>query len=313
MGDNYFGAPIIGTTTDFFANRTARGGQPLLAAGAYFTRPFEAVVGADVARRFSLTCSTQFVGSHGWGAGGHSHGDHSYTVVGVLAPTGTSLDRAVYTHYHSVWEVHGHHHHAPDVAAPSEAPHAHAVDSDHLQVTSLLVRLTRPGRRYQFVEGINGNLPAMAAVPVDEINKVTVTFLSPLQNALLVVAYLVVAVSGLGILATLYLTIHQRRRDIAILRSLGATRGDVFRLIALEAAAIAGLGVLLGVLFGHSMLAAAGPYCLREFGVAPAPWQLTSTEAMVGASVWAVGILAGLLPAALAYRLPVVEMGRSEV
>jgi len=317
MGDNYFGVPIVGTTHDFFAGRSARNGRDLLAGGRYFTRPMEALIGTDVARNQHLALGGKIVGSHGWGdSGGDTHAEQPYTVVGILAPTGSSLDRAIYTDYSSVWEIHQHHHDEDEHAAAGhhddepEGIDAHPGDEHgHGQeITSLLVRLSKPGRRYQFVEEVNAELPAMAAVPVDEINKVTVTFLNPLRNIMLTVAYLVAIVSALGILATLYLTIHQRRRDIAILRSLGATRGDIFRLITIEAALLAGAGVLLGSLLGHGALAACATYCLREFGVAPAAWHFTPLEGVIAASIWCLGILAGLLPAVLAYRVPVVEL-----
>lgn len=314
MGDNYFGVPIVGTAHDFFTGRTARHGHDLLAAGKYFMQPMEAVVGAEVARNQHLALGSKIVGSHGWGAGGDTHAEHPYTVVGILAPTGSSLDRAIYTDYRSVWQIHQHHHHEGHEHAAvehhEEGAHTHQGEAHaHGQeVTSLLVRLSKPGRRYQLVEEVNAGLPAMAAVPVDEINKVTVTFLNPLQNIMLAIAYLVAIVSALGILATLYLTIHQRRRDIAILRSLGATQRDIFRLITIEAAILAGIGVLLGGLLGHGTLAACTAYCVREFGVAPAAWQVTPLEGIIAVSIWVLGILAGLLPAALAYRVPVVEM-----
>ncbi|MHB9129660.1 MAG: ABC transporter permease [Armatimonadota bacterium] len=316
MGDNYFGVPIVGTTHDFFTDRTARNGRPILADGQYFARPMEVVIGADVARRQHLALGDKIVGSHGWGAGGAAHADQPYTVVGMLASTGSSLDRAIYTEYRSVWEIHQHHHHQEGHGHNAAAKHhdeAHGEAHTQTQeVTSLLVRLTKPGRRYQFVEEVNADLPAMAAVPVDEINKVTVTFLNPMQNIMLAIAYLVAIVSALGILATLYLTIHQRRRDIAILRSLGATQGDIFRLITIEAAIIAGVGVLVGGLLGHGALAACASYCVREFGVAPAAWEFTPVEGLIAVSIWGLGILAGLLPAVLAYRVPVVEMEQTE-
>jgi len=103
------------------------------------------------------------------------------------------------------------------------------------------------------------------------------------------------------------LTIHQGRRDIAITRALGATRADVFRQITVEAAALAGLGVICGWVLGHGLIALSASHVMSKFGIYPNAWQVHPVEVGIAASVWALGILAGLLPAAIAYRLPVAD------
>ncbi|MHB9131422.1 MAG: ABC transporter permease [Armatimonadota bacterium] len=306
MGDNFFGSPIVGTTLDFFTDRQATNGGPLIAQGQLFTKPLEAVVGADVAKRMSIRLGDKLVGSHGWGAGGgDEHKESPYTVVGILAATGTALDRALYADYRSVWDVH--HHDEEEAGEHHEEGTEEHHEEEGKQVTALLVKLSLPGRRFQFVEHVNRTLPAMAAIPVDEIDKITRIFIAPMQGILLLIAYLVVLVAALSILISLYLTIHQRRRDVAIIRSLGATRGDVFRLITLEAAALAGLGVILGWLIGHLVVAGLTSYSVAKFGIAPHAWQIAPVEIVIAATVWGLGILAGLLPAAVAYRLPVAD------
>jgi putative ABC transport system permease protein len=304
MGDSYFGAPIVGTTPDFFDRRKAVHGGQLLAQGQFFAKPMEAVVGTEVARDHQLTLGRQIVGSHGWGRGGDLHSASPYTIVGILAPTGTSVDRAVYTDYRSVYEVH-------QLQRKHEIATGAPRDEDEVdpagQVTTLLVRLKQPAMRYQLAQEINLHWPAMAVIPVMEINNLMMRFIAPLQRVLLAVAYLVVLVSALSILISLYLTIHQRRRDMAILRSLGATRLDIFRLITLEAAALAGFGVIAGWAFGHTLLAASAGLVLAQYGIGITAWQIQPVEFTIIASVWALGILAGLLPAIIAYRLPVAE------
>jgi putative ABC transport system permease protein len=299
MGDNYLGSPIVGTTPDFLKNRKATGGGTLLAQGRMFEKPFEATVGAQVARLQHVTLGQQLVGAHGWTKSDDLHPQFPYTVVGIMASTGTAVDRAVYTDYHSTWIVHSH----PDADEAAEA-HEHHADQE---LTSVLVRLSQPGRRFMMVRHINEHGAAMAAVPVDQISRLVGVFIAPLQGMLLLVAYLVVVVAALSILIGLYLTIHQRRRDIAILRAVGATRLDVFRMITVEAATIAGFGVVFGWLCGHGLVAALSPLLATRFGIVADPWQLQPLELGLGISVWLLGILAGLLPAAMAYRLPVAE------
>ena len=299
MGDNYLGAPIVGTTPGFLTGRKLARGDTLLAQGRVFAKPFEATVGAQVAALHALAVGQRIIGAHGWGKTDDFHPQFPYTIVGILAPTGAALDRAVFTDYHSTWIVHAH----PDPDEQAEGP---PHDPTH-QVTSVLVRLKQAGRRFGMVQEINSRESAMAAVPVDQISRLVAVFIAPLQGVLLLVAYLVIVVASLTILIGLYLTIHQRRRDIAVLRAIGATRLDVFRMITVEAATIAGLGVVCGWLCGHGLVAALSPLLATRFGVAPSAWQVNPLELAIGASVWVLGILAGILPAAVAYRLPVAD------
>lgn len=312
MGDNYNGSPIIGTTEEFFTDRQERNPQgKIFSSGEIFREPFEVVVGADVASRNKLKLGDKIVSAHGWGnTSGDMHPDNPFTIVGILVRSGSSMDRALYTDYHSTWLVHAGHHHdgdeEHDTAMPAEDAQAHE-HGDHQEVTALLVRLKQPTRRFTFVDEINKTQPAMAAVPVDEIRLLDHTLIAPLQRMLLLVSYMVVFVSALSILISLYLTIHQRRRDIAILRSLGATQGDIFRLITLEAAILAGLGVIVGSLIGHSLIAISAPTISEQYGVLLQAWRLQGMEIGIAVSVWLLGILAGLLPAIMAYRLPVAD------
>jgi len=303
MGDSYYGAPIVGTTPDFLTDQ-ARKGDKLLAQGRLFEKPMEVVIGAEVARFHRNTLGQQICGSHGWGGSDDIHKNCPYTVVGILAPRGTSVDRAVYADYHSVWEVHKH----PDADEAASAP-AHKPESE---VTAVLVHLKQAGNGFVMEREINANWNAMAARPADVITDLLDRFIAPLQKVILAIAYLVVLVSALSILISLYLTIHQRRRDMAILRSLGATQGDVFRLITLEAAALAGIGVLLGWVVGHALLAAGAPVALSRFGIGINAWQVQPVEFKIMLSVWILGVFAGLLPAAIAYQLPVAETLQKE-
>ena len=298
MGDNYFGSPIVGTLPAFFEGRRPSQGAKLFAQGQCFRKPFEVVAGVEVAAMNHLHLGQQIIGAHGWGKSNDFHPQFPYTVVGILAPTGTNLDRAVYTDYHSTWIVHAH----PDADEKPEPGH-----DPTQEVTSLLVRLHQPGARFRLVQDINAHHMAQAVIPVDEIDKVARTFIAPLQGILLLVAYLVVLVSALSILISLYHSIHQRRRDLAVMRSLGATRTDVFRVVALEAAVLSGLGVCCGWALGHGLTAVGSPMVMTRFGIALNAWHCEPIEGVIALSVWGLGILAGLLPAIIAYRLPVAD------
>ncbi len=307
IGDNYYGAPIIGTTPEFFTVRSQSGA---LASGRMFDKTMEVVVGAEVAERQHLTLGMQVVGSHGWVGGGDEHSESPYTVVGILQRTGASMDRALYADYRSVWEVHEGHEHAAGADHDEADAHMHEHEHEHehgQEITALLVRLKQEGRRYQLADDINKKENAMATIPVDQVDQLVKTFISPLQGLLLLVAWLVVLVAALSILISLYLSLHQRRRDLAVLRALGATRVDIFRMIIIEAAVLTALGIISGWLLGHGTVALLSGYIMAKYGIAPQAWQLLTVESYIGGAVWLLGILAGILPAVVAYRLPVAE------
>ncbi len=303
MGDNYHGRPIVCTLPAFFNDRHPIHGNNIIASGRQFNQPFEIVVGAEVARAEAanghiLKIGDKIVSAHGWAKYDDLHSAFPYTVVGFLAPFGNSVDRAIYTDYRSSWIVHS----VPDADEPIVPGH-----EPSNEVTSLLVRFHHTGSRFRYRQDINLHENAMAAIPVDEIDGLDGTLMAPLQGVLLIVAYVVVFVSALFILVTLYMTIYQRRRDLSILRSLGATRLNIFSLITLEAALLSGLGVVAGWLLGHLALGAMSPFCLARYGIPLAAWQMQPVEFHIAGTVWVLGILAGLLPAIMAYRLPVAD------
>jgi putative ABC transport system permease protein len=102
LGDSYKGHRIVGTNHDYPAHYGAR-----IAAGGLWQKPMEAVLGAETARATGLKPGAKFAGAHGMGGDGDSHDDNLFEVVGVLAPTGTVIDRLVLTSVESVWTVHG--------------------------------------------------------------------------------------------------------------------------------------------------------------------------------------------------------------
>ena len=142
----------------------------------------------------------------------------------------------------------------------------------------------------------------MAAVPVNEMLRLYQQVLAPMQQVLLAVAALVVLVSALSITATLYQSAERRRRDLAILRALGAHPREVFTLVVLEACLLTLLGVSVGWGLGHGVLALAGPFLRDSLGVGGSPWSMDRMEVLALGLVGTGGLLAGLVPAMLAYR-----------
>lgn len=339
LGDNHRGFRIVGTEPQFFAleRRGEHGFERYvrIAEGTEFAAPFEAVLGAAAARVLRLRVGDTFVGTHGLIAapGSEEHREFPYTVVGILAPTGGSLDRAIYTPLESVWQVHdreaqihnaiksgaidGEYEDPPpgfEEVSEDEATSdtmtgmfARAQRSRGREVTAILVQLQTPGLRRWVADDIAQTTNAMPAIPIDELLRLYGQVLGPMQRTLLAVAYLSVVVSGLTVLATLYQAAERRRRDIAVLRALGAHRWEVFALVLLEALLVTALGIGAGWALGHGALAAGAAMLERDTGFAIAAWSQSPEELAALAIVAAMGLLAGLIPAMASYRRPPVE------
>ncbi len=335
LGDTYAGHRIVGTSREFFDAmgdlHTGQARPPFeLAEGRYFENELEAVVGALAARQTGLGIGDTFVGTHGFMEMprdfAHLHDDHPYTVVGVLEPTGTPNDRAIFCALEDIWRIHdeeshnGHDHghghdHShghgapnPEEAAAGADPAGDGFDLTAEQVTSVLVILESPALRFQFRQWINENLNAMAAIPVNEIRDLYDRFLGTAQAVLLRVGYLVVVVSAISILIGLYLSILQRRRDLAIMRALGASAPEIVGSILIEALIVTLLGIGAGWVLGNAVAWIVGLQLVHQYGLYIESFGAPVSEAFTAYALVALaGLVAGILPAYQAYRADVAR------
>lgn len=307
LGDTYRHFRIVGTVPELMRHKwivdpiSGRERIPFrLEEGRFFEQDFEAVVGSVVAQRTGLKVGDTFAGTHGFMEGEHT--EYPYTVVGVLKPGGTPNDRAIFTTLESVWEIHEHHGEDPH-GEDDRAGHEHV--EDEREVTAVLVNLESPALRFTFLEYINREMNVMAAIPVNEIQKLYSQLLGTANSVLLTVAYLVVVASALTIMIGLYMSILQRRRDLAIMRALGASSVDIFGTVILEAFWVTILGIGAGWLLGNTVAWGLGLYLTQRLGLVITAFGL-STETIVSFAIVAiVGLVAGILPARQAYRTDV--------
>lgn len=306
LGDNFHGYRIVGTDEKLFSltDRKEQGKRMYqLTGGRFFQADFEAVIGAQVARQSGLKLGDSFVGTHGLvvTAGSSEHKDFPYKVVGILSDTGSSIDRAIYVTLPSVWRIHEKEAEVHKKIAGIESTGAASSHQD-VEVTAVLIRLKAVGLRLWMAQEIQKRTESMAAIPVNEMLRLYQQVLGPMQRVLLGVAALVVVVSALSITATLYQSAERRRRDLAVLRALGAHPREIFALVVIEALLLTLLGLSAGWLIGHGGLALAGSHLRDGLGIHISPWTTDRIEWIAFAAVAGGGLLAGLLPAALAYR-----------
>ena len=250
------------------------------------------VIASTVARRLGLTVGASFSGAHGIADTGAEHIDNPYTVVGVLQASNTVLDRLVLTSVESVWLVH------------DEPSSEEKKSEQEREVTVALLQYRSPLAAASLPRLINSQTVLQAASPAQETARLMAVFGLGVEIIRGFAALLIVA-AGLSIFVALYQALQERKYDIAIMRSLGASRSKVFGLLLFEGILLAAVGAVLGLALGH-VLAELLAYLLttaqQEF-ITGRLWLIE--ELLLFALALMVGILAALIPAWRAYCLPV--------
>lgn len=287
LGDSYRGFRIVGTNHDYPAHYGAQ-----LARGTLWRKPMEAVLGAEVAAKSGLALGATFSGAHGLGEGGAEHGDAPYKIVGILAPSGSVLDRIVLTGIESVWFVHDEAHGLADNYRP---------DPSEREITALLIEYASPLAAAMLPRYINNNSELQSAVPAYETARLF-SIVGVGVDVLRGFALVLVLSAGLSIFVALYHALEERRYDLAIMRTLGASARKVMALLLCEGLLLVGIGTLAGMALGHALTSVLGVALRQAQQVAVTGWIFLPQELWLAALALAVGILAALVPARRAYR-----------
>ena len=301
LGDNFSGYRIVGTESQFF-DLPDRNGKAFFtfAKGKVFENRFDVVLGSQVAASTGLGLGDTFFGTHGLVEvpGAEVHRDFPYRVSGILAPTATAQDRAIFGTLESVWEIHETEDRLHSAIQGSALLEGHR----EREASAILIRLKTPGLRLWMGDEIRKETDGIAAIPINEILRFQQGIIGPVQQALLFVAAAVVVVSCLTVLVTLHQAAERRRRDIAILRSLGALRREVASLVFAEGLLLTGGGILLGLLLGHGGLAlSVGPF-RDATGLILDPWRIPQAELVALGIMGLCGSLASFFPSLYCYR-----------
>jgi len=311
LGDSHRGFRVMGTSEGYFEHyRYARTESLEFAVGGVFDDVFDAVLGAEVAERLGYALGDSLIVAHGTGDVSFiEHDDKPFRVAGILTPTGTPVDRTVhvslqgYTAMHVDW--------AAGVPIPGvriSAEEARTMDLTPETITAFLVGLDSKIAIFGVQRRINEyrEEPLLAIIPGVALQELW-DLMSVAENVLRVVSSMVVVTGLLGMLTVILSSLEARRREMAVLRSVGARPLHVFALFMSEAGVLALLGAAAGVVLLYVALLVGQPIVTREFGLhlplampAPADWWIIA--AVVG-----VGFAAGSIPAFRAYRLSLAD------
>ncbi len=306
LGDSHRGFRVLGTTPAYFERYRYGRDRPLgFAAGGPFAGVYDAVLGADVARTLGYTLDQTIVIAHGLGATSFArHDDKPFRVVGILEKTGTPVDRTVHVSLAGIEAIH--------VDWQGGAP----IPGRRIGAEQALDRDLTPGAITAFLLGLESRLdifrvqraindyrqePLLAILPGVALQQLW-DLLGVAETALLVISVCVVVAGLLGMLAVILAGLDERRREMAILRSVGARPRHIFALLTLEAGLLALSGVLLGLVLLYLSLLLGRPLLEDHFGLFIALSPPDDRALAILGLVVAAGFLAGLIPAHRAYR-----------
>ena len=302
MGDNYRSFRIVGTNKkylDHFGTTVAQ--------GKLFQQDLETVIGPRVAAVTGLKIGDTFASSHGLDEAGEEHADAKYKVVGILTATNTVTDQLILTPLSSVWAIHEHGHEDHHNEGPTEhheESEAHE-EADHdeapREITSMLIKFRNP-MGMMLARGINSNSKLQAALPNIEINRLF-SLLGVGVETLRGLAIVIMLISGVSVFVSLYNSLKERRYEMALMLSMGATRAQLFGMLLLEGLVLALIGFTLGVLLSRiglwlfsSSVSSEYHYNLAAFNILPEEWILLGVALLIG-------LLAAALPALGIYRM----------
>jgi len=300
VGDNYRGYRLVGTLPEFFGAAADANGRPLtLEAGGRLFDPArrEAVVGSFAARQLGLKLGDTFHPYHGLQFDPAHRHEETFVVVGRLKPSNTPADRVLWIPLAGLQNLGGH---DPAAAEDISAVLVKLQDGSPAAGFLLDTLYNKQGNRLTFAWPI-------ARVMVELFDK-----LGWLERVLGLVAWLVVIVAAAAVFTGLYNSMNERRRDLALLRALGARRRTVFASVVLEAGAIATLGALLGLVAHFVLMTLAAAVIRSQTGVVLDPWAVAAVMGWGPALTVVLGLLAGVLPAWKAYQTDVADtLGRT--
>ena len=334
LGDSFKGFRIVGSTHEYITIYKGK-----IAAGELWSKPLEIVVGSQVASKTGLKIGSTFSGVHGLDDGGHSHDQDSYTVVGILQPTKTILDRLLITSMESVWKLHGksnttmppgdgeslhddeHEHdedghddeherdedeHDDEHGHDGEDYYSGTAEGDGREITVLLIKYASPLAALSLPRDINAESALQAASPAFEITRllqivgVGIGWLQAFTGILL-------ASAALSIFAALYSSLKARRYDLAVLRCLGATRWQLFSLLFFEGSFLTVAGIFSGLIFAHGGLELIGQSLGGSQNAPLTGLVWAPSEFALVAGLLIAGLLTAIIPARQAFSTDVAK------
>jgi putative ABC transport system permease protein len=306
LGDNHRGFRVIGTTVDYFDHYRFRNGRPLtFSVGGRFDDLFDVVIGSDVSSQLGYSIGDEIVIAHGLGALGPKHDNLPFRIAGILNKTGTPVDKSLHVSLEAIEAIHVDWQGGYQI--PGQNTPAERVRGMSLQpraITAAIIGLDSRLQVLGFQRYVNDYRaePLSAIMPGVALQEMW-SLVGTAENALLAVSAMVVATALLGLMTMILSTLNERRREIAILRSLGAGPRTIVGLLVSEATMLTGAGIVFGLITLYAALAIGRSLVDDRFGIQIGIGMPSEDQLLLLAAIMLGGFVAGFLPAWRAYRL----------
>jgi len=293
-GDNYKGFRIVGAEKKFIDLYNG-----VIKEGKEWNSPYEVLVGSKVYEKLNINLGDELVSSHGLRETGEAHDDEYFKVVGLLEPSNSVIDQLIVTSPESVWNIHDTHDH------DDEEEHKH--EHEDREITAMLIKFKSPMNIIQFPRQINENTNLQAAVPSYEISRLFKLFGFGIET-LSYLAYIIIIVSGFSLFINLFNSMSERKYEMALIRTLGASRFQLSTMIIFESLILTILGFILGLLFSRfgvmfvsSLMEESLNYNLNSFKVLSEEYWLLVLSVLIG-------LISSLIPAIQVYKMNISKI-----
>ena len=305
-GDNFKGYRIVGAEKKFIELYNGK-----IKKGKNLSKSFEVLVGSKVYSKLKIDIGDDLISSHGLRETGESHDDQSFKVVGLLEPSNSVIDQLIITLPQSVWDVHGNHDHEEEHEHDHEEEHEHDHDEEHQhddrEITAMLIKFKSPMNIIQFPRQINETTNLQAAVPSYEISRLFKLFGFGIET-LSYLAYLIIIVSGFSLFINLFNSMRERKYEMALIRTLGASRLQLSTMIIFESIILTISGFILGLLFSRfgvmfvsRLMEESINYNLSSFKILNEEYWLLLLSVIIG-------LMASLIPAVQVYKMNISKI-----
>lgn len=302
LGDSYQTFRIVGTTQMYAELYHAE-----LAEGSWWKNNLEVTIGSNVQQHTKLRLNDEFNSAHGLTQGGHAHNEHRYVVKGVMKKTNSVVDNLILTNIESIWQMHDEEevdqvHRTMDTTFVPSALVPSIASSDSMkEITSMLIKYRSPLAAVQLPRIVNSQSSLQAASPAFETARV-MSILGVGADIIKGFAYVLILISALSIFIALYNSLKERKYDMAVMRTMGASRTKLFVSILAEGGLLTFLGSVIGILMGHgvviifsSLLEEAQKTGITGIIFYPEEWIILGGSLLLG-------LLCAVIPALQAYR-----------
>lgn len=286
MGDYYKDAKIVGTTVDYLAKYHAK-----IETGRLNKQPLEIVIGKNMANLYQLNVGMSLISSHGNSQDtAHEHSEQHYTITGILKPTQSVLDNIAITSNESIWKIHHH------------EEHNESSINEEKYITAALIKFRSPMGIMIMPNWINQNTKLQAAIPIIEINKVLDIFGIGI-NILKWIAFAIIGVALISIFFRMITNLQERKFEIALMRSLGASKFFLFLTLTIETLFYCSIGIILGLLFSRIFLTYLNTTQLTYHSVNFTHLSIKKDEVIIFSCVIGLCLLSAIFPINKVYRL----------